>query len=171
MVENQQFRSDLYYRLNVFPVRLPPLRERPDDIPALVRHFVQEFSRRNKRHIEVIPSETMDALLRYDWPGNVRELQNVLERAVIISKGAVLQVPTAELKSSAAMPVRTDHPSSFRSVMDETERTQILQALEDSNWVIAGPAGAAARLGLKRTTLQARMHKLGIRLSRSLTQA
>ena len=106
MVENQQFRSDLYYRLNVFPVRLPPLRERPDDIPRLVRHFVQEFSRRNKRNIEAIPSETMDALLRYDWPGNVRELQNVLERAVIISQGPVLHVPTADLKSSAATPVR-----------------------------------------------------------------
>jgi formate hydrogenlyase transcriptional activator len=169
MVEDQHFRSDLYYRLNVFPVRLPPLRERQDDIPALVRHFVQEFSRRNKRHIEVIPSETMDALLRYDWPGNVRELQNVLERAVIISQGPVLHVPAADLKSSAAKPVRSD-PASFRSVMDETERTQILHALEESNWVISGPAGAAARLGLKRTTLQARMHKLGIRLSRSLTK-
>ena len=166
MVETDKFRSDLYYRLNVFPIRVPPLRERPEDIPVLVRHFVQEFNGRNSRNIDVIPSETMDALVRYPWPGNVRELQNIIERAVIVSTGPVLQVSIAELQSArTAAPARLDS-TNLRGLLNDTERTQILRALEECNWVVAGPAGAAARLNMKRTTLQVRMQKLGIQVSR-----
>jgi formate hydrogenlyase transcriptional activator len=168
MVAEQTFRSDLYYRLNVFPVRIPPLRERPEDIPLLVRHFVQQFSRRNNRAIDTIPSETMEALVAYHWPGNIRELQNVVERAVIVSRGSVLNVPSADLKP---VPVRADTPRpstpTLRTALDEAERTQILAALEHCRWVIAGPNGAAAHLGMKRSTLQFRMQKLGIQVSRS----
>jgi formate hydrogenlyase transcriptional activator len=172
MVEEQKFRSDLYYRLNVFPVRIPPLRERPEDIPLLVRHFVQQFSRRNNRTIDSIPSGTMDALVRYHWPGNIRELQNVIERAVIVSKGPVLQVPVADLK---ARPENGSSPKksvaaegdNLRAVLDDAERKQIVNMLEQSNWVVAGPNGAAARLGMKRSTLQFRMSKLGIHVSRT----
>jgi formate hydrogenlyase transcriptional activator len=164
----------LYYRLNVFPIRVPPLRERREDIPLLVRHFVQQFSRRNNRVINTIPSETMQALVRYHWPGNIRELQNVIERAVIISKGTMLNVPLAGFqpnvvpKSSDAATklVPADHKG-LQDILHETERTEILQALEASNGVLAGPSGAAARLGMKRSTLQLRMLKLGIRLTRT----
>jgi formate hydrogenlyase transcriptional activator len=158
----------LYYRLNVFPVRIPPLRERPEDIPLLVRHFVQQFSRRNNRDIDTIPSETMEALVRYHWPGNIRELQNVIERAVIISKGPVLKVPVADLK---LRPSENKSVSAggenLRDVLGEEERKRILSALEEANWVVAGPNGAAARLGMKRSTLQFRMRKLGVRVSRT----
>ena len=174
MVEEQRFRSDLYYRLNVFPIRVPSLRERKEDIPLLVRHFVKEFSRRNQRVIDTIPSETMQALIRYHWPGNIRELQNVIERAVIISRGPVLHVALAELTpdvTSTSAPVVTSAKSasheSLQEMLDETERNQILRALEDANGVVAGPNGAAARLGVKRSTLQLRMQRLGIRLSRT----
>ncbi len=174
MVEEQRFRSDLYYRLNVFPIRVPSLRERKEDIPLLVRHFVKEFSRRNHRVIDTIPSETMQALIRYHWPGNIRELQNVIERAVIISRGPVLNVALAELTpdvSSPPVPVITRAKSasheSLQEMLEETERNQILRALEDANGVVAGPNGAAARLGVKRSTLQLRMQRLGIRLSRT----
>jgi formate hydrogenlyase transcriptional activator len=174
MVEDQSFRSDLYYRLNVFPIRVPSLRERREDIPLLVRHFVKEFSRRNKRVIDTIPSETMQALIRYRWPGNIRELQNVIERAVIISRGPVLNVALTELTpdvTSTSVPVVTTAKSasheSLQEMLDETERNQILRALDEANGVVAGPNGAAARLGLKRSTLQLRMQKLGIRLSRT----
>jgi formate hydrogenlyase transcriptional activator len=174
MVEDQKFRTDLYYRLNVFPVRVPPLCERREDIPLLVRHFVQQFSRRNNREIDTVPSETMDALVRYHWPGNIRELQNVIERAVIISKGSVLNVPLAELQPNAvgkashgAGTPASDPHKNLQDILDETEQTEILRALEASNGVIAGPNGAAARLGLKRSTLQLRMQKLGIRMSRT----
>jgi formate hydrogenlyase transcriptional activator len=174
MAEDQKFRSDLYYRLNVFPIRVPALRERKDDIPLLVRHFVQEFSRRNNRVIDSIPSETMEALLRYHWPGNIRELQNVIERAVIISKGPVLNVSLAELKTDVSRrtnPANTKvslvHHESLQEALDETERTQILRALEEANGVVGGPNGAAARLGIKRTTLHVRMQKLGIHVSRT----
>lgn len=173
MVEEQRFRSDLYYRLNVFPIRVPPLRERKEDIPLLVRHFVQQFSRRNNRAINTIPSETMEALVRYHWPGNIRELQNVIERAVILSKGTMLNVSLAGLQDTvpktsqpAAKPAPSGHKS-LQDTLDETEQTEILRALEASNGIIAGPSGAAARLGLKRSTLQLRMQKLGIRLSRT----
>jgi formate hydrogenlyase transcriptional activator len=174
MVEDQKFRSDLYYRLNVFPIRVPALRERKEDIPLLVRHFVQEFSRRNNRVIDTIPSETMEALLRYHWPGNIRELQNVIERAVIISKGPVLHVGLAELKldvstktNPAITKASSGHHESLQEALDETERVQILHALEEANGVVGGPNGAAARLGIKRTTLHVRMQKLGIHVSRT----
>jgi formate hydrogenlyase transcriptional activator len=171
MVEEHKFRSDLFYRLNVFPVRIPPLRERPEDIPLLVRHFVQQFSRRNQRNIDTIPSETMEALVRYHWPGNIRELQNIIERAVIVSKGSVLRVSIADLKqrpepkaARRTEPVQTEN---LRTALGETEREKIVQALEQANWIVAGPTGAAARLGMKRSTLQFRMRKLGIQVSRT----
>jgi formate hydrogenlyase transcriptional activator len=174
MVEDQKFRSDLYYRLNVFPIRVPALRDRPEDIPLLVRHFVQEFSRRNNRVIATIPSETMEAFVRYHWPGNIRELQNVIERAVIISKGPVLNVPLAELEpdmstksSPAVKEVRPVNHESLQDRLDDTERTEILRALEAANGIVGGPNGAAARLGIKRSTLQLRMQKYGIRVSRT----
>jgi formate hydrogenlyase transcriptional activator len=174
MVEEQRFRSDLYYRLNVFPIRVPALRERKEDIPQLVRHFVREFSRRNQRVIDTIPSETMQALIRYRWPGNIRELQNVIERAVIISRGPVLNVALAELTpdvASTSAPVviaaKSSSHESLQEMLEETERNQILRVLEAANGVVAGPNGAAARLGVKRSTLQLRMQKLGIRLSRT----
>ena len=174
MVEEQRFRSDLYYRLNVFPIRVPSLRERKEDIPLLVRHFVQEFSLRNDRVIDTIPSETMQALVRYHWPGNIRELQNVIERAVIISRGPVLNVALTELAPDMAPTSTPFVPTaksaahqSLQNMLQETERNQILRALEEANGVVAGPNGAAARLGVKRTTLQIKMQKLGIRISRT----
>jgi formate hydrogenlyase transcriptional activator len=178
MVEEQRFRSDLYYRLNVFPVRVPSLRERTEDIPLLVRHFVQEFSRRNNRVIDTIPSETMQALVRYHWPGNIRELQNIIERAVIISNGPVLNVSLADLRPEVDTKPSPLHTSgkpisqeSLDDMLQETQRTQILRALEQADGVVAGPSGAAARLGVKRSTLQLRMRKLGIRLSRTAVDA
>jgi formate hydrogenlyase transcriptional activator len=168
MVSEQKFRSDLFFRLNVFPVHVPPLRERQGDIPLLVRHFTQQFSRRMNRVIETIPSAAMDALSRYHWPGNIRELQNVIERAVIISTGPALSVDVTDLKFPKAGPP-VEKPASPKStngalynVLEETERQQILKALKECNWVVAGPNGAAAHLGMKRSTLQLRMHKLGI---------
>ena len=169
MVEAQTFRADLFYRVNVFPVQVPPLRERPDDIPLLVRHFVQQFARRMHKPIETIPADTMQAFLQYPWPGNIRELQNILERAVILSPGPVLQVPRTDLIPRAAetMPMtpETRDPARhtpLRSALEETERRRILRALEETKWVVAGPHGAAVRLGMKRSTLQFRMQKLGI---------
>jgi formate hydrogenlyase transcriptional activator len=177
LVADQKFRSDLYYRLNVFPVRVPPLRERPEDIPLLVRHFVQQFSRRLGKAVDAISSETMAALSRYPWPGNIRELQNVIERAVILANGPVLSVRTEDLRASAQAvtpaPALNGHASppasskNMRAALEDAERQQIIAALEKANWVVAGPAGAAARLGLKRSTLQSRMQKLGIRISRT----
>jgi formate hydrogenlyase transcriptional activator len=172
MVEEQTFRSDLFYRLNVFPVRIPALRERPEDIPLLVRHFVRQFSRKTQRRIETIPSDTMDALVNYHWPGNVRELQNVIERAVIVSQGSILRVPSADLKPRQAEKVRPRRPvaasgQSLKETLDETERQRILNALERANWVVAGPNGAAALLKMKRSTLQFRMRKLDIGVART----
>jgi formate hydrogenlyase transcriptional activator len=174
MVEDQKFRSDLYYRLNVFPVRVPALRERREDIPLLVRHFVQQFSRRMNRSIETIPSETMSTLVRYEWPGNIRELQNVIERAVILSSGPVLKVPLDELRTRvfSVEPSNgarlSEDAGKMRSVLQNAERKQILAALKQSQWVVAGPKGAAALLGMKRSTLQAHMQRLGIRVSRTV---
>jgi len=169
MVEEGKFRSDLYYRLNVFPIRVPPLRDRPEDIPLLVRHFTQLFARRMNKTVESIPSETINALSKYDWPGNIRELQNVIERAVILTPGTTLQVPLSELKPSAGPRIDGERdgvaPGNIHRVLEETERKQIIAALESSHWVIAGPNGAAARLGMKRSTLQMRMQKLGIERS------
>jgi formate hydrogenlyase transcriptional activator len=165
MVSEQKFRSDLFFRLNVFPVRVPPLRERQGDIPLLVRHFTQQFSRRMKKVIETIPSAAMDALCRYHWPGNIRELQNVIERAVIISRGPFLSMDVGDLKfPKAGLPSETPKPANgaLHEVLEETERQQILEALKQSNWVVAGPKGAATHLGMKRSTLQLRIHKLRI---------
>jgi formate hydrogenlyase transcriptional activator len=158
MVAEGRFRGDLYYRLNVFPVVLPPLRDRPDDIPRLVRHFTQRFARRMGRRIESIPTATMDALTHYPWPGNVRELQNVIERAVILSSGNSLQVPFADLH----LPAHTSEPSESAVTLTDAERAHILNALRDTGWVVGGPKGAAARLGMKRSTLQWKMKRLGI---------
>ncbi|MCM3878674.1 MAG: sigma 54-interacting transcriptional regulator [Vicinamibacterales bacterium] len=160
MIADGLFRSDLYYRLNVFPVHVPALRDRPDDIPALVRHFVEKFAVPLKRRITTIPSATMEALQKSFWPGNIRELENVIERAVILSPGPELRVPLADV--SPAPPrspgVASTHVAQLRLI----EREQILTALRECGGVIAGPAGAAARLGIKRTTLQSKMQKLGI---------
>ena len=169
MVSEQKFRSDLFFRLNVFPVHVPPLRERHGDIPLLVRHFTQQFSRRMNRMIETIPSAAMDALCRYHWPGNIRELQNMIERAVIISTGPVLNVDVSDLKFTKAGHVaeETTSPKSptnggLHEALEQSERQQILKALEQCNWVVAGLNGAAVRLGMKRSTLQQRIRKLGI---------
>jgi formate hydrogenlyase transcriptional activator len=173
LVNEQKFRSDLYYRLNVFPIRVPALRERPEDIPLLVRHFVQQFSRRLGKTIETIPSDTMTMLVKYPWPGNIRELQNVVERAAILTTGPVLKVPSEDLKAPSnpqAKPqaaVEAASNRNMRSVLDDAERQQILAALGQANWTIAGPNGAATLLGMKRSTLQSRMQKLGIRISRT----
>jgi formate hydrogenlyase transcriptional activator len=160
MVADGRFRSDLYYRLNVFPVVLPPLRERRDDIPMLVRHFTQRFARRMGKRIETIPAAVMDALVRYSWPGNVREMQNVIERAVILSRGAELEIPLSEFKQQTNA-IASDFPSS-PSTLEEAEREHILRALGETNWILGGPGGAAFKLGMKRTTLQSKMRKLGI---------
>jgi transcriptional regulator with GAF, ATPase, and Fis domain len=156
MVNRGEFRSDLYYRLNVFPVLLPPLRARREDIPALVTHFAEIFGRRMGRAIEHIPAETMSALSSYHWPGNIRELQNLIERAVILSNDGVLPnpLPAAGAEAVAISPGAT--------TLRDSERTLILNTLEALHWVIGGPKGAAARLGLKRTTLIHKMQKLGI---------
>ena len=156
MVADRQFRNDLYYRLNVFPVTVPPLRERQEDIPVLVRYFAQKYSRRMNKQIERIPSETMTVLSRYHWAGNVRELENLIERAVILSQGSDLHVPLAELKSAAMTGAQAV------TTLEAAERDHILRALQAANWVIGGPSGAAAKLGTKRTTLQSKMQKLGI---------
>jgi formate hydrogenlyase transcriptional activator len=158
MVGEQTFRSDLFYRLNVFPIHVPALRERTEDIPSLVRHFTQHFARNMKKHIDTISSDTISALVRYPWPGNIREMQNVIERAVILSRGPVLHIPLADLKSRIP---ETSDTNGF-ATLEEVERKHILSVLEQTNWVYAGPNGAAARLGLKRPTLQFRMQKLGI---------
>jgi formate hydrogenlyase transcriptional activator len=158
MVEAATFREDLYYRLNVFPLTMPPLRERVEDIPLLVRHFVHTYAQRLGKRIDTIPADVLEALTRYHWPGNVRELQNVIERAVILTPDTVLRLPPAEWQRSRSV---TDAPSSSRT-LEEVEREHILQVLQDANWVIGGPQGAAAQLGLRRTTLLYRMEKLGI---------
>jgi formate hydrogenlyase transcriptional activator len=155
MVAAHQFRSDLYYRLNVFPILLPPLRERTEDIPALVRFFARNYSRRMNKKIESIPAEAMDALVRYPWPGNIRELENLVERAVILSPGTVLKLPLPELAAAA-----DPRAGKKISTLADAERQHILRALEECQWVIGGPNGAANRLGMKRTTLQSRMAKL-----------
>ena len=158
LVEEKRFRADLFYRLNVFPVHMPPLHERPEDIPLLVRHFVEHYARRMKRAIETIPSETMEVLTRYRWPGNVRELQNLMERAVILSPGPVLHVPLGDLDVRAT----GGQPRGPAQTLEEAERAHIVATLTDTNWVVAGARGAAVRLGMNRSTLQFRMKKLGI---------
>jgi len=158
LVAEKKFRSDLFYRLNVVPITLPPLRERVQDIPILVNFFAQKYTLRMRKSIERIPSETMATLVGYHWPGNIRELQNLIERSVTLSRGSVLEVPLAELRQST----KTAHEPNGATTLEAVEREHILRVLQDSNWVIAGPTGAAARLGLKRTTLNNRIRKLGI---------
>ena len=152
-VEDHQFRSDLYYRLNVFPIRLPPLRERPGDIRLLARYFVQKFARRMGKTIESVPEEIMVELEQWHWPGNIRELENFIERSVILTQGVALFSPIGELRDGTKRP---------GSTLEDVERSYILRTLRESGGVIAGARGAAARLGMKRTTLQSRMQKLGI---------
>jgi len=156
MVMREQFRSDLYYRLNVFPICLPPLRARREDIQPLVMHFIEKFSHRIGKQVEHIPAETLTALTCYEWPGNVRELQNLIERAIILSNDGVLPNPLAASGTAAGM----DTPA--LGTLKDTERAAILQTLQQVGWVIGGPKGAAAKLGLARTTLIHRMEKLGI---------
>jgi formate hydrogenlyase transcriptional activator len=171
LVAERSFRSDLYYRLNVFPIQIPALRERREDIPLLVRYFVQRFSRSLNKPVEYVPAEVMDALVNYSWPGNVRELENLIERAVLLSPGHELRVPLGELRSSSGGSLATsptpDPPAATGAVpvatLEEAERQHILRALRQTHWRIGGPKGAAVLLGMKRTTLQARMRKLGIR--------
>lgn len=158
MVEDRQFRSDLYYRLNVFPIRIPPLRERPEDIPLLVHYFTQKYSRRMEKQIESIPAAAIKKLTGWHWPGNIRELENFVERAVILTRGETLQFPTEELKNGSTRPPA---PAPHRS----SERDEIVRILKESNGRVGGPNGAAARLGLKRTTLISRMKKFGISIS------
>jgi len=158
MVEEKKFRSDLYYRLNVFPINVPPLRERPEDIPLLVHFFANKFAQQMRRPIESVPKETMAALVAYHWPGNIRELQNLIERAVILSRGSSLEIPLGELKQAAKPAIQANGGSTLENV----ERDHILKVLGDAKWVIGGPTGAAARLGINRTTLNHRMRKLGI---------
>ena len=184
LVAERSFRSDLYYRLNVFPINIPSLRERPEDVPLLVRYFVQKFSRRLNKTVEYVPADAMSALTNYAWPGNVRELENLIERAVLLSPGKELRVPTAELRAgmsfaagaagvdnsfmstafpgSGASPNVAPQPGSAISTLEEMERQHILRALQETQWRIAGPRGAAKLLGMKRTTLQARMRKLKV---------
>jgi formate hydrogenlyase transcriptional activator len=173
LVADREFRSDLFYRLNVFPIQIPPLRERREDVPLLVRYFVQNFSRRLNKAVEYVPVEAMDALVNYAWPGNIRELENLIERAVLLSPGKELRIPISELKPpalsangnvSANLALFSPSPTPVPiTTMEEAERQHILRALRQTEWRIAGPKGAAAILGMKRTTLQARMRKLGVR--------
>ncbi len=155
MVAERQFRTDLFYRLNVFPIVIPPLRERQEDIALLVRYFAQKYSRRMNKRIDTIPAEALEAIGRYPWPGNVRELENFIERAVILSPGSTLKIALGELKGGAAV-------VSSGKTLEAAEREHILNALKETEWVLAGPRGAAARLGMKRTTLQSKMKRLGI---------
>jgi formate hydrogenlyase transcriptional activator len=157
MILEKEFRSDLYYRLNVFPILIPPLRQRPEDIPLLVQYFVREAARRMSKTIDNIPSETMTALTEYQWPGNIRELENVIERAVILSPGSVLRVPLRDLQSR----ITPGQIENVRTLAD-VEREHIRATLKETRWRLSGPGGAAMRLGLNRSTLYFRMKKLGI---------
>lgn len=158
LCESKWFREDLYYRLNVFPITVPPLRERPEDIPLLVEHFTRRAAGRLGKDVETVPSDVMEAFVSYTWPGNIRELQNFIERSVILTRGRVLHPPMDELRARHTAP----KPTSESGTLRDMEREHILRALRDSNWVVGGPRGAAVRLGLKRTALIYRIQKLGI---------
>jgi formate hydrogenlyase transcriptional activator len=158
MIVDKQFRSDLYYRLNVFPITIPPLRERPEDIPLLVQHFVQHTARKMNKAIDTISCDTMDALMQHPWPGNIRELENVIERAVILSPGPVLRDPLGDLHMHITLTQNHERSQTLK----EIERKHILTTLRETRWIISGPMGAATRLGLHRGTLYFRMKKLGI---------
>jgi transcriptional regulator with GAF, ATPase, and Fis domain len=163
MVARGQFRGDLYYRLNVFPILLPSLRERREDIPELVTHFVKTFSRRMGKQIDSIPAETMAAFQWYSWPGNIRELQNLVERAVILSRDGVLPNPLHKKQTELMIP-GVHRAQTFQSSMtlEDSDRALIVETLDQVGWIVGGPRGAAAKLGLKRTTLLAKMRRLGI---------
>src|SRR6202023_975331 len=157
MVAEKKFRSDLYYRLKVFPIDVPPLRDRHGDLPLLLPYFPNKYARRMGKQIESIPNETMDALSHYSWPGNIRELQNLMERAVLLSTGSSLRVPLGEIITGS------DHNADSRgNALEQAEREQIVRALRESNWVVGGARGAAARLGLKRTAPAYKIQKLGV---------
>jgi formate hydrogenlyase transcriptional activator len=160
MLSERRFRMDLYYRLNVFPITIPPLRERPEDIPLLVAHFVRTFAERHGKAIEHIPGDVMTAIERYNWPGNIRELQNFIERSVVVTRGTELRAPVAELTNREA-------PDSSARTLADAERAHIIVTLRETDWVVGGRNGAAARLGLNRTTLIAKMRKLGISRERA----
>ena len=171
MTDEREFREDLYYRLNVFPIWIPPLRERPEDIPLLATYFTQKIARRMNRNIDCIPRDALEQLSRYPWPGNVRELENVIERAVILTRGNTLNIQLHELNIPKHSRLKTalETPSSLEKRMqtaapenDDEERDRIIAALKATNGVVAGARGAATRLGLKRTTLLSRMQRLGI---------
>jgi formate hydrogenlyase transcriptional activator len=162
MVERAQFRSDLYYRLNVFPIRLPSLRERREDVPELVTHFVKIFSRRIGKQIESIPSETMVAFQLHSWPGNIRELQNLVERAVILSRDGVLPNPLHKKQTSPIILSSNVQSSLSPMNWEDSDRALVAETLEQTGWIVGGPRGAAAKLGLKRTTLLAKMKRLRI---------
>jgi formate hydrogenlyase transcriptional activator len=157
MIAEKKFRSDLYYRLNVFPISIPPLRDRRDDIPRLVRHFANKYARRMEKQIERIPRKTMNALCRHTWPGNIRELQNLMERAVLLSSGPLLRVPLTDILTVCDLSAVSDG-----TALEQVERELILSALRESNWVVGGTRGAAARLRLNRTGLAYKMKKFGI---------
>jgi formate hydrogenlyase transcriptional activator len=157
-VKAREFRSDLYYRVNVFPIVIPPLRERREDIRPLVEHFVRKFAVHMKKSITSIPSKTMEMLVRWDWPGNIRELENFVERSVILTPGSVLQAPLAELHAAVDLGAMGSNEN-----LRDKERERILRALRDCHGKLGGPDGAAARLGLKRTTLQSKLDQLGIK--------
>lgn len=158
MILRKEFRRDLYYRLNVFPIHIPPLRERASDIPLLVRHFIHRAATRMNKDIHSVPTETMAALTHYPWPGNIRELENVIERAVIVSRGSTLEVSLLDLNNRIAH----GHEGEHCQTLEEVERNHILATLKQTGWVVSGPRGAAMRLGLNRSTLHFRMKKLGI---------
>ena len=155
MVAHRQFRSDLYYRLNVFPIKLPPLRKRADDIPLLVEHFLRAFACRQGKSIKHVPDDVMSAIVKYDWPGNIRELQNFIERSVLLTTGPELRAPIADLSHQAV-------PNCTSRTLADANRRHIMEALRETSWVVGGPNGAAAKLGLKRTTLIKKMRNLGI---------
>jgi formate hydrogenlyase transcriptional activator len=163
MVAAGTFRADLYYRLHVFPLHLPPLRERREDVPVLVRHFARAFGRRVGKVIDTVSAETMSALQNYNWPGNVRELEHLLERAVILSPGPELRVPLADLNSPVPPGASPSRPPSTLGTLQDAERELIRRTLDACRWIVGGRHGAAIRLGMKRTTLLARMKKLGLR--------
>jgi formate hydrogenlyase transcriptional activator len=155
MIENREFRSDLYYRLNVFPIRIPPLRERPEDIPLLVRYFTQKYGRRMEKKIESIPATAMKRLSSWHWPGNIRELENFIERSVILTHGTALEAPISELGNNGSTTAGV-------GTREAGQRDEIVRILKATNGRVAGAEGAAARMGIKRTTLISRMKKLGI---------
>jgi formate hydrogenlyase transcriptional activator len=165
MVRDNEFRDDLFYRLSVFPISLPPLRSRREDIPELVRHFVAKYSERMNKTIDIIPSETMEAIAGYDWPGNVRQLQNFVEHGVIVSRNALFEPALSQLRPENAGPRAASQALSFKTLEDAT-RDHVLQTLEETKWVVGGRHGAAARLGIARTTLIAKMRRLGIETAR-----